>query len=64
MQKFSKNSSYKIIQYSDAEYPRLEYDVATNYELREYDELWVKEFEKNLDNKDSIEERTVWDSLK
>lgn len=39
MQKFSKNSSYKIIQYSDAEYPRLEYDVATNYELREYDVL-------------------------
>lgn len=34
-------------------------------ELREYDELWVKEFEKILDNKDSIEEeRTVWDSLK
>ena len=33
-------------------------------ELREYDELWVKELEKNLVDGSTTKERTVWDAIR
>ena len=49
MQKFSKNSSYKIIQYSDDKYPNVEFSGAYDFELKEYDVLNAKSEEEVID---------------
>ena len=67
---FTKNSSYKIIQYSDGPYPDLCYEMAPDYELKEYDVLnadseeEVLEIIKNNREVDAIVTYSTEDSIK
>ena len=67
---FTKNSSYKIVQYSDGPYPDLCYEMAPDYELKEYDVLnadseeEVLEIIKNNREVDAIVTYSKEDSIK
>ena len=67
---FTKNSSYKIVQYSDGPYPDLCYEMAPDYELKEYDVLnadseeEVLEIIKNNREVDAIVTYSTEDSTK
>lgn len=49
MKKFTNSSSYKIIQYSDGEYPQLEFLGAYDFELKEYDVINAESEEEVID---------------